>query len=279
MLTQIHPTPKYATRESALPPCAQKRIAQLRALTDDAEAARVDLQKRLSALRPDEAVERDEVDRRLSANNRALHYARALRNSIDDFLQKSGALAHVHPTVLKPAPGVKVGEPQWGRFENIRKRVTDLLLQINEVHRAPLPFTMVEAQLKIIVNKWASEGEPRVTVDQVRGHIEVGFGFDAAPKSHKVLTWLHKDLMLDRLTELAKKQADTRGEALSPEAKAEKLKRLNESLQDLELEEVAIVDTLQLQGNNDVYHRLDISPWALLGVNEPRGLMKSALVS
>jgi hypothetical protein len=278
MLTAPAGTPKYTTRESALPKSAQKRLAQLRALVDDHESARANLQKRLGALRPDESMDRAELDRRMTANNAALSYVRGLLGRVDQWLVASGALAHVAPTSLAEAPSVKVGSAEWGRVENIRTEVARIKGQMVEVRRAPLPFSMIEAQLKVTVNKWASEGEPRLELDPVKGSIDVSWGFNT-PKSHRVLAWLHKDAMLTRLTDMARKQVGSRGEALTPEAKTEALETLRKRLQDLELEEVALIDAMQSQGVTDAQHRLDISPAALLGVREPKGLMKTSLVA
>ncbi|MGE3993218.1 hypothetical protein [Pseudorhodoplanes sp.] len=278
MLTAPTGQPKVVTRESALPKCAQKRLAQLRALVDDYEAARTNLQKRLNGLMPDESMEREEVNKRIIANNRSLSYAKGLLNLADQWLVASGALAHYAPTALTAAPPPRVGEAQWGRIENIRTEVARIKAQMIEVKRAPLPFKMFEEQLKVTVNRWASEGEPRVEVDQVKGHVNARWGA-AVPASYKIMAWLHRDAMLAKLIEQARKQADTRGTAMSPEAKAENLKALSERLQSLELEEVALIDAMQSQGVPDAVHRLDISPAALLGVKEPKGIMRSALVA
>jgi hypothetical protein len=278
MLTQIRGEPKVETRESGLPKCAQKRLAQLRALVDDAEATRSNIQKRMGSVRPDETMDRAEIEKRRVANDKTLHYARALLNQVDDFLKKSGALAHFAPTQLKEAPTVKVGRADWGRIEELRKQVGDLKKEIKDVESAPLPFSMIEAQLKIIVNKWASEGEPHVTVDPYRGDVIAKWGA-AVPSSFKIMAWLNRDAMLARLVEQAKRQAASKGEAMTPEQKSDILKSLRERLEAVELEEIALIDTLQEVGMPDAQHRLNVSPAALLGVREPRGMMKTALVA
>ncbi len=271
------PTPKVATRESALPQCAQKRLAQLRALVDDYESVRTNLQKRMNGVMPDEVLERAEIDKRFFANNANLSYAKSLLNTVDQWLKASGALHHVVPTPLKEAPAPKKGSligAQWGRLENIRTEVARIKGEIVEVKRAPLPFSLIEAQLKVIVNKWASEGEPRIELDHVKGDVTVGWGF-SAPKSNKVLAWIHRDAMLARLIEQTRKQADTRGNAMSPEEKATALEKLTARKFELELEEVALIDIFQEQGQADARLRLDIDPAALLGVREPKGLFRT----
>lgn len=125
------------------------------------------------------------------------------------------------------------------------------------------------------MNKWASEGEPRIELDAVKGHVSVSWGFNS-PKSNKILAWLHPDRMLERLTALARKQASTRGTAMSPEEKADALEKLAARKFELELEEVALIDIFQEQGHADARHRLDIDPAALLGVKEPKGLYRTA---
>lgn len=262
-----------------MPKCAQKRLAQIRALVDDYEAVRSNLQKRANGLMPDEVMDRAEIDKRMTANNKALSYAKSLLNQVDQWLQASGAIAHYAPTPLVEAPRMgNLKNTDWGRVEEIRKRVGDLKKQIIDTKNAPLPFATIEAQLKILVNKWASEGEPRLSVDPVRGHVEVGWGFNA-PKSNKLAAWLYKDAMLEKLIALAKKQNASKGEALSADEKADRLKAIRENLAALELEEVAIIDHLQENGAPEAQHRLDISPAALLGVKEPKGLMRTELVA
>lgn len=278
MLTQIRGEPKVETRESGLPKCAQKRIAQLRALVDDAEATRANLQKRMGALRPDDSFERSEIEKRRVANDKVLHYAKALLNQVDDFLRRSGALAHVNPTPLKEAPRVLPVNTDWGRVEHLRDTVAKLKATVLQVAQAPMPFAQIEAQLKTMVASWASHGSPNITIDQVRGNVDVSFGFNA-PKSHQVLAYLHPEAMLARLVAQARKQFSTKGEPMSAEAKAERLKSLADEIAKLELEEVAIIDTLQERGVPEAQHRLSIAPWALLGVKEPRGLMKTGLVA
>ena len=132
--------------------------------------------------------------------------------------------------------------------------------------------------MKTIVNTWAIEGSPRVTVDQVRGQVDVAWGHHM-PKPNRLLAWLHPDALLARLIAQAKQQAEKRGEAMSSEQKAETIKALTETLAALEAEEVGLIDAMQEQGVAEAQHRLDISPWALLGVREPRGLVKTALVA
>ncbi|MGE3991150.1 hypothetical protein [Pseudorhodoplanes sp.] len=277
MLTTA-PTSKVVTRESALPKCAQKRIAQLRALVDDFEAVRTNLQKRANSTMPDELLEREEVNKRIIANNANLSYAKGLLNSVDQWLKASGALHHVVPTQLKEAPPVMVGTEDIGRIENIRKEIKRIKTDSLDIARAPLPFKMIEAELKIIVNKWASEGEPRVEVDQAKGHVNARWGA-AVPASYKIMAWLHPDVMLEKLVSQARTQADARGTPMSPDQKAEALEALNERLQRFELEEVALIDLLIERGEPGIQHRLDVSPAALLGVREPKGIMRSALVA
>jgi hypothetical protein len=84
--------------------------------------------------------------------------------------------------------------------------------------------------------------------------------------------------MLARLIERAKKQAATKGETMSPEAKSDALETLRKRLQETELEEVALIDALR-ENNPDIQHRLNTSEAALLGVVEPRGLVKTSLVA
>lgn len=271
-------TPKVVTRESALPKCAQKRLAQLRNLVDDYEAVRTNLQKRANGIMPDESLEREEVNKRIIANNANLSYAKGLLNQVDQWLKASGALHHAVPTKLTEAPPARVGTEDIGRIENIRKEVARIKAHMIEVQRAPLPFSVIEAQLKIIVNKWASEGEPRIELDAVKGDVSVGWGFNA-PKSNKVLAWIHRDAMLAKLIEQAKRQCATKGDAKSPEQKSSELEALRKRLQDLELEEVALIDFLIERGEPGIQHRLDTSPAALLGVKEPKGIMRSALVA
>lgn len=280
MLPQIHATPKYQTRESALPACVQKRLAQLRALVDDHESVRSNLQRRLSDLLPDERYERDELDKRMRANNAVLGYVRELLARVDEALQKGGVFAHVAPTQLIEAPilgGIKKLNTDWGRVENIRTEVDRIKKDIGTVKRAPLPFAAIEAQLKSLVATWASEGSPTVTVDPVRGNAEASWGYHA-PKPHKIMTWMDPEGMLARLVAQARKQFTGKGaEAMTAEAKEDAIKSLTARLQELELEEVAIIDALQAAGTADVQHRVDVSPWALLGVREPRGLLKTTL--
>jgi hypothetical protein len=279
MLTQIRGEPKVATRESGLPKCAQKRLAQLRALVDDYEAVRANLQKRMGSVRPDETMDRAEIERRMTANHSALSYARGLLGQVDDFLKKSGALHHAGPTKLEEAPRVSVSNVQWGRVEELRKRVITLKEQITEAERAPLPLGNIEAQLKEVVRLWAAEGTPKIVVDPVRGHVDVTFGLNV-PRPHKIASWMDPDAMLARLIAQAKKQNEkVAGTAMPLEQKKEMLKKLTADLANVELEEVAMVDALQSGGSPDVQHRLNISPWALLGVKEPRGLLKTALVA
>jgi hypothetical protein len=56
------------------------------------------------------------------------------------------------------------------------------------------------------------------------------------------------------------------------------LEALRQRLQETELEEIALIDALR-ENNPDVQHRLNVSEAALLGVREPRGLMKTSLVA
>jgi hypothetical protein len=223
-------------------------------------------------------MDRAEIEKRRVANEKILHYAKALLNQVDDFLRKSGALDHAAPTALKEAPRVLAINTDWGRVEHLRDTVAKLKASILKVSQAPLPFAQIEAQLKSVVASWASQGSPNITIDQVRGNVDVSFGFNA-PKSHQVLSYLHPDAMLARLIAQAKKQFSTKGEPLTAEQKADQIKHLNDEIAKLELEEVAIIDALQEQGVPEAQHRLSISPWALLGVKEPRGLMKTVLVS
>jgi hypothetical protein len=57
------------------------------------------------------------------------------------------------------------------------------------------------------------------------------------------------------------------------------LKSLRERLQTAELEEISLVDFLRENGNPDVQHRLNVSDAALLGVHEPKGIVKTSLVA
>lgn len=278
MLTAPTGQPKVVTRESALPKCAQKRLSQIRNLVDDYEAARTNLQKRSNGLMPDEVMEREEINKRIIANNQNLSYAKGLLNQVDQWLKASGALHHAVPTSLVEALPPKVGPSDIGRIENIRHEVARIKAQMIEVNRAPLPFNIIEGQLRVIVNKWASEGEPRIDLDPVKGNVTVGWGFNS-PKSNKILAWIHRDALLAQLVAQAKRQYASKGDAMSPEAKSDALKSLHERLQTIELEEVALIDLLIERGEPGIQHRLDISPAALLGVKEPKGIMRSALVA
>lgn len=279
MLTQLQAQPKLTTRESGLPECVQKRLAQLRAMVDDHESVRSNLQRRLGELLPDERYEKAEIDKRMRANNTALGYVRELLGRVDEALQKGGVFAHLAPTQLVEVPrlGVPLKGTDWGRVENIRTEVTRIKKEMGEVKRTPLPFSQIEAQLKSLVNTWASQGSPSVTVDPVRGHVDASWGFHP-PKPHKIMAWLDTPKMLERLVSQARKQSDAKGGAsMTAEVKEDTLKALTKRLQEIELEEVAIIDTLQAQGVTEAQHRVDVSPWALLGVKEPRGLLKSTL--
>ena len=85
--------------------------------------------------------------------------------------------------------------------------------------------------------------------------------------------------MLERLVAQAKKQNENKGETLSAEEKEDRLRKLADDVFKLELEEVALIDHLQENGAPEAQHRLDVSPAALLGVKEPRGILKTALVA
>jgi hypothetical protein len=268
MRVDLRANPTVTTRESALPECAQQRLVKIKLAVDDAEANRANIMKRLSALRPDESLERAALERKRIANDKLLSNARGLATRVDEFLKKSGVLDHVSPTKVTVAPYLRPEEAQWGSIENFRRKVQHIKSEMIDIRRAPLPFAQIEAALKTTVATWAMEGRPHIKINDVKGHVEVGFGLHV-PKPHKIAAWADPQAMLAKLVAQAKKQLESKRAPMTPEQKAERLQSLKDALYETERREIAMIDAFIERGEPGVFHRLDIDPAALLGIRVP----------
>jgi hypothetical protein len=240
-----------------LPEPAREKLQELAIAADSALDSARSANQRLQSLPSDAS---DQIRSRLTAardqhNVRHQTLSRLLNASKQWHAQLCSG------SVLEVAPAVDVALKD-ATLESVRVEIARLKTQLAGVRNASLPISDLKQLAQDYVVELVRRGKPRIGI--VGDELRVQWRGDTVvvEDTAALLCWFAPDQMLRRL-EYELDQLPAREDALSADARIERVAELEAKIFQVELQEAAL---LERAGIDSVLPRPDMSPPAYLGV-------------
>ena len=197
-------------------------------------------------------------------------------DKLDTWAAKEAGCFAYKPKITK----VPTGEKALKELDATRARRSDLLQERKAVENAPL--TADEALAKAIhdIDEVAKKSEPRVAaLFRMRKNFAGAWeqcGLDWAkvikpgthdtfvPDAFGTFVWLHRDLLVKRISAMIQKHGAAHG--LTRDERGPAIAEIDKKLLELEYKEAALILALEKSGNFNVPRRHDMSPEAVLQI-------------